>query len=92
MDRRTALGLIGSAQLAGLAAAQQEAVPPDQPQDLKPAGANLGTLFPYIDRLAARNQYPYSFLTSRFARSRNIARPGGKLYWMLSDISLPLSP
>src|ERR1035437_1708609 len=85
MDRRTALSLIGSAGLAGFAvsssnavAQQQEAAtPPDQPHELKPDGADMGTLFPDMERLVARNQYPYSFLTGRF-RSVEAYRKAGR--------------
>jgi dienelactone hydrolase len=40
--------------------------PPDLPRDLKPTAANLGSLFPDVEKLAAGNRYSYSFLGDRF--------------------------
>jgi len=75
MDRRTALGLIGQRNsLVGGSSAGSGA------PDLRNSNrlANLGTLFPYIDRLAARNQYPLLVPDQPLrAGSRNIARPAG---------------
>lgn len=39
----------------------------DQPVKLEPAGANLGTLFDQVERLAGPTRYPLSFLSGRFA-------------------------
>src|SRR5262245_48319993 len=36
------------------------------PPDLKPTGANLGSLFPQLDKLAHGNEPAYSFLGKRF--------------------------
>jgi hypothetical protein len=41
-------------------------VPPDLPHDLKPTGADIGSLFPTIERLAKRHEFAYSFLGDRF--------------------------
>jgi len=81
MDRRTALGVLGSAPLAGMvasgiSAAQQMGAPPDQPRELTPDGADMGSLFPDIERLVSRNQYPYSFLTNRFRSAEEYRKAG----------------
>src|SRR5579859_4656465 len=81
MDRRTALGVLGSAPLAGMVAsgisvAQHTGAPPDQPRELTPDGADMGSLFPDIERLVSRNQYPYSFLTNRFRSAEEYRKAG----------------
>src|SRR5690242_11767028 len=81
IDRRTALlGMMGSAPLAkivsGMSAAQQTGAPPDQPRELTPDGADMGSLFPDIERLVSRNQYPYSFLTNRFRSAEEYRKAG----------------
>jgi dienelactone hydrolase len=85
MDRRKALSLIGSAPLAGFAAGsasnavaqqQETGAPPDLPRELKPDGADMGTLFPDMERLVGRNQYPYSFLTDRFRSVEEYRKAG----------------
>jgi len=81
MDRRTALGVLGSAPLAGMVAsgisvAQQTGAPPDQPRELTPDGADMGSLFPDIERLVSRNQYPYSFLTNRVRSAEEYRKAG----------------
>jgi len=58
LARATAAGTVLSA--AGVAPAA------DAPRDLKPTGANLGSLFADVRRLAEGNRYPYSFLGDRF--------------------------
>src|SRR5262245_23762508 len=57
-SRREFLAALGGATAAGLAAAR-----PDDPPS---AAANLGSLFPDVERLAAGNRYAYSFLGDRF--------------------------
>jgi len=80
MDRRTALGMMGSAPLAGIisgvSTAQQTGAPPDPPRELAPAGADMGSLFSDIERLVSRNQYPYSFLTNRFRSVEEYRKTG----------------
>jgi dienelactone hydrolase len=70
IDRRSALRVIGSVPLAAaltdIAAAQQTGAPPDRPRELAPDNADMGSLFPDIERLVNRSQYPYSFLTNHF--------------------------
>jgi dienelactone hydrolase len=80
MDRRSALSLIGAAIGGGQAGSAPNANgggPADPPRELKPDGADMGSLFPDIERLVARNQYPYSFLTNRF-RSIEEYRAAGR--------------
>ncbi len=48
------------------AAGQPDSSPPDPRRDLKPNHADLGSLFPDIERLAGREDYPFSFLSGRF--------------------------
>jgi dienelactone hydrolase len=43
------------------------AVPGDRDRDLHPTGADLGSLFRDVQRLVDGNEYPWSFLGSRFA-------------------------
>jgi dienelactone hydrolase len=38
----------------------------DRPKDLKPGQADLGTLFPQVQKLAQARQYEWSFLSGRF--------------------------
>lgn len=80
IGRREALGLIGSAPvLAGQTAASGDAAAgpsPDQPRDLQPSGADTGTLYPDMERLAARNTYALSFLGSRFRSVDDYRRQG----------------
>jgi len=80
MDRRTALGLMSSAPLtgivSGISAAQQMGAPPDQPRELIPDGADMGSLFSDMERLVGRNQYPYSFLNNRFRSAEEYRRAG----------------
>lgn len=65
--RREALQQFGAAAAAGLAAPAAAAPEPpaDLPRDLVPTGADLGTLFPAVEKLAA-GRYPLSFLEGRF--------------------------
>jgi dienelactone hydrolase len=45
---------------------QRSDLPRDPPRDLKPSGAELGSLFPDVAALAGPAKYPESFLTDRF--------------------------
>lgn len=75
-SRRKFLEALTSATALGLAASEDrlgsavEASSADPARDLKPTGANLGSLFPEVERLADANRYGYSFLGDRF-RSLN---------------------
>lgn len=67
MNRRTALARLGSAPLAGMAAhAAESAGPPaDLARPVSPTGADCGSLYPDVMRLAARYGFPP--LETRFA-------------------------
>ncbi|MGE3805823.1 MAG: alpha/beta hydrolase family protein [Gemmataceae bacterium] len=60
-DFLTTLGLAAAAGCTGL-----DALAVDPKRDLQPNGANLGTLFPDVSKLAQGNSYTYSFLGDRF--------------------------
>jgi len=64
-DRRDFLTTAGLAALGG-ALPLTAAPPADAPRDLKPSGADLGSLFADIDKVADANRYEMSFLTGRF--------------------------
>jgi dienelactone hydrolase len=68
-SRRTFLEKIGIATAAGIFTSstdRADAAPADPARDLQPTAANMGSLFPDIDKLAANNRYAYSFLGDRF--------------------------
>jgi dienelactone hydrolase len=48
----------------GLAGIDSQAA--DQPRTLEPTGANLGSLFPEVEKLATANRYQFSFLGDPF--------------------------
>src|SRR5690242_12674666 len=54
------------AALAALGVAGIETGHADQPHSLEPTGANLGSLFPEVEKLASANRYLFSFLGNRF--------------------------
>jgi dienelactone hydrolase len=68
--RRDFLAATGLASLGGgLSAAAEPArfvLPADPPRDLKPTGADLGSLFAEMSQLAEANRYSHSFLSGRF--------------------------
>jgi dienelactone hydrolase len=77
--RRDFLGTLGAGSLAAIVAAAQQSsasgdeaaaedcpAPPDQPRELKPSEANLGSLFLQVQSLAESGDYPYSFIGSKF--------------------------
>ena len=73
--RRDFLTTVGLTALAARAAAGQEPsalpdtqlLPPDPPRSLLPTGADLGTLFADVEKLAATQEYASSFLTNKFS-------------------------
>lgn len=74
-NRRFFLNTLGSVSLsgvvhgalAGAATDADAAAPPaDLPGDLRPVQADIGSLFPEIERLAATADDPYSFVGDRF--------------------------
>ncbi|MFN7998631.1 MAG: alpha/beta hydrolase family protein [Bryobacteraceae bacterium] len=88
MDRRTALQVMGAASLPGTAAdsvkagtPQPAAAPPDSPRHLTPDGADIGSLFPDIQRLISRNRYPYSYLSGRFGSVEEYRDAGRAVVW-----------
>jgi len=65
ISQAAALGAItGASNVCG--AEPMSTMPADLARELAPTGANLGTLFPTVDRLADGNQFAYSFLGDRF--------------------------
>jgi hypothetical protein len=48
------------------AAAQHQGTPPDPVREFTANSADMGSLFPDIDRLVSRDEYLYSFLSNRF--------------------------
>ena len=84
-DRRTALQTLGSMAAAIMierdsdAAAQHQGTPPDPVREFTANGADMGSLFPDIDRLVSRNEYPYSFLISNRFGSVEEYRNAGPL-------------
>jgi dienelactone hydrolase len=64
-SRRDFLTTAGLAAL-GVPLPAEAAPPTDPPRDLKPAGADLGCLFPDVEKLADSNRYALSFLSGRF--------------------------
>jgi dienelactone hydrolase len=71
LTRREWLAGLASVGAAGLAASSPETLlaagpPADLPRDLAPTSANLGSLFPAVERLAG-GKYAYSFLGDRYA-------------------------
>src|SRR5262245_33672737 len=54
----------------------EAAIPTDLPRELKPTAANLGTLFPDVQKLAADNRYTYSFLGDRFKTLEEFKKAG----------------
>src|SRR5262245_60400642 len=71
-SRRHFLEALGALTAGGLVSAQGAAGEParggvpDPPRELKPSGADLGSLFADVNRLAEGVRYDYSFLAGRF--------------------------
>jgi dienelactone hydrolase len=70
LARREFLEALAMATAGGLLAASHAAAdglpPPDPPRDLTPTGADLGSLFPDVEKLAGGQRYAYSFVGDRF--------------------------
>jgi dienelactone hydrolase len=60
------LGLIGACGLAW--ALEKKGPPADAPRDLKPTGADLGSLYPDVEKFVAKGEFAYSFLGDRFSK------------------------
>ena len=92
--RRQALGLIGAAPAGAFAAQDQEGAPaPDEPRELAPTGADSGSLFPAIERLAEKNSYALSFLGNRFQSVEDYRKEGRQaVFQALGYHPLPVDP
>jgi dienelactone hydrolase len=67
MNRRDFLAALPAVPaLANAADAPAARMPADSPRDLPPTGADLGTLFPEVEKLAAANPYALVFPGDRF--------------------------
>lgn len=66
--RLTDSGALPAALTAGKlnSTAQEDGFPPDPPRQLEPTNADIGSLFPDVERLLRNDEYPCSFLTDRF--------------------------
>jgi len=76
-SRRDALFLLASAQVSGQTTPNAPA--PDQPQQLAPTQADSGSLYPLIERLAARHDSSSSFLQPRFRSPQQFREEGLKV-------------
>ncbi len=69
-DQPTRRSFLTTAGLASLGAALAPEADPasaaDSPRDLKPAAADLGSLFPEVEKLAGTGDFSLSFLTGKF--------------------------
>lgn len=70
----TGFPLRGNAAPAGSAAANAPSA--DLPQSLEPSGADLGSNYRAVEKLAAGKRYAYSFLGDRFATLAEFKRAG----------------
>ncbi|HEU0122957.1 MAG TPA: alpha/beta hydrolase family protein [Bryobacteraceae bacterium] len=85
MNRRTALGLLGTALHAQ--------APLDQPKPLEPANADAASLFPDIERLAGSEEFTHSFLQGRYRNVEEYRREGRRiLKQSLSYNPAPVAP
>lgn len=75
VSRRDFLATLGLASAAGFLDAE-DACAVDPARDLKPNGANMGTLFPDVHKLAEGNRYAYSFLGDRFSELDDFKKAG----------------
>jgi dienelactone hydrolase len=66
-SRRQFLTTSGAA-LAGGTLNSDTRAAADDSRELKPTGADLGSLFPEVEKLATANRYSYSFLEGRFRK------------------------
>lgn len=73
-SRTAAAGVIAGQTLNPLPFAAPS--PSDSPRELKPARADLGTLFAPVEQLAAGNSYAYSFLGNQFQELETFKRAG----------------
>lgn len=79
--------------LAALSLTNVELSAADQPRELQPTGANLGSLFPEVEKLAAANRYEFSFLGDRFKDLGNFKKTAReKLFEVLLYRPEPVDP
>ena len=79
--------------LAALSLTNVELSAADQPRELQPTGANLGSLFPEVEKLAAANRYELSFLGDRFKDLGNFKKTAReKLFEVLLYRPEPVDP
>jgi dienelactone hydrolase len=96
-SRRHFLEALGLA-TAGLASAESASPPvsggpPDPPRLLHRSGADLGSLFPEVEKLAAGRPYEYSFLGGRFRTLADFtATARAKVLELLSYRPEPVAP
>jgi dienelactone hydrolase len=64
--RREAVWLLGAGSAGAVLGEESAGAPPDQPRDLEATSADSGSLFPDIERLSRKRNYPYSFLSNRW--------------------------
>lgn len=64
LGQTAAVGLTTAAGREAMAAI--EPTPADLPRDLQPTAANMGSLFPDVEKLASANRHAFSFLGDRF--------------------------
>src|SRR5262245_7705794 len=67
-SRRKWLALVGllGAGTPGLVQADDTPTITDSPRDLKPSGADLGSLFGDVEKLVPKDEFAGSYLTNRF--------------------------
>ncbi len=67
-NRRSFLSALGLTSLSTALTASEPgfASAADSPRELRPSGADLGSLFPEVKKLAGSGEYPFSFLTGKF--------------------------
>lgn len=80
-SRRQFLEALG---LTTMGALDVERIAADEPRELPPTGADLGSLFADVERLATGNRYAYSFPGDRFGRFEEFkAAARDKVYELL---------
>ena len=82
IHRRRALGLIGAAPLAAFAGTETSGPAPDPPRELRPAGADSGSLYPEIMRLADEISRKTADNADKVRTAiLNVEGRAGALYW-----------
>lgn len=69
------------------------APPPDRPRSLQPTGADLGSLFPEVEKLAEANRYAFAFPGERFRTIADFqAAAQEKVFELLRYRPAPVDP